>query len=144
MSDGTRFIHGHNAIGDYRAIDPDATVTELVPRAALSAPAAPKLDLHAAIMNIRCHDDDALNAEFSDRKTAYQAGHRHARHASAELVRAALSAPAVPPGWVLVPVEPTPEMLAAIPFPLSVTPNTGIQCYRAMIAAAQSAKEPQT
>ena len=55
--------------------------------------------------------------------------------------RAAL-APAVPPGFVLVPVEPTPEMVAAIHFPLSVTPNTGIQCYRAMLAAAPSAKEP--
>ncbi len=41
LSDGTRFIHGHNAIGDYRAIDPGATVVELVPRAAL-APAVPQ------------------------------------------------------------------------------------------------------
>ncbi len=56
--------------------------------------------------------------------------------------RAAL-APAVPPGFVLVPVEPTPDMVAAIPYPLSVTPNTGIQCYRAMCAAAPSAKEPR-
>ena len=53
------------------------------------------------------------------------------------LARAAL-APAVPPGWKLVPVEPTPEMVAAIPYPLSVTPNTGIQCYSAMLKAAPS------
>ena len=57
---------------------------------------------------------------------------------SFEAWQAALSAP---PGYVLVPVEPTQEMVAAIPYPLSVTPNTGIQCYRAMLAAA-SAKEP--
>ncbi len=52
--------------------------------------------------------------------------------------------PAAPPGWKMVPVEPTPEMVAAIPYPLSVTPNTGIQCYSAMLKAAPSAKEPQT
>lgn len=33
MSDGRRTVHTHNAIGDYRAIDPDATVVELFPRA---------------------------------------------------------------------------------------------------------------
>lgn len=32
MSNGKRFIYPHNAIGDYRAIDPGATVVELVPR----------------------------------------------------------------------------------------------------------------
>ena len=36
LSNGTRFIHGHNSIGDFRAIDPEATVTELIPRAAPS------------------------------------------------------------------------------------------------------------
>lgn len=90
MSDGTRFIHGHNAIGDYRAIDPDATVTELVPRAALSAPA---------------------------------------------------------PGYVLVPVEPTPEMCQKgqwkaqewPTFPLRIVP-----IWKAMCAAVPSAKESQT
>lgn len=32
MSDGTRFIHSHNAIADYRSLDPAAKVVELVPR----------------------------------------------------------------------------------------------------------------
>ena len=93
MSDGTRFIHGHNAIGDYRAIDPGATVVELVPRAAL--------------------------------------------------------APAVPPGFVLVPVEPTNAMWDAAvleenrisrDFP-GQHPSC-FQIWKSMVSAAPSAKEP--
>lgn len=38
MSDGTRFIHSHNAIGDYRSLDPGAKVVELVPRGSGSHP----------------------------------------------------------------------------------------------------------
>ena len=51
-------------------------------------------------------------------------------------------APAMPPGYVLVPVEPTPEMKLAGAF----APNhrTSEAVYRAMIAAAPSAKEPTT
>lgn len=52
---------------------------------------------------------------------------------------AALAAPpapaAVPPGMALVPIEPTQEMIAAIPFPSNVTPNIAVAAYRAMIAA---------
>ena len=42
---------------------------------------------------------------------------------------------AVPPGMALVPIEPTQEMIAAIPFPSNVTPNIAVAAYRAMIAA---------
>lgn len=77
-----------------------------------------------------------------------------------ELARAAL-APAVPPGWKLVPVEPTPEMVSAyldrndaywhdcdaLPTPPGTwrtgTPSEATAAsYRAMLKAAPSAKEP--
>lgn len=54
--------------------------------------------------------------------------------------RAALSAPAVPPGWVLVPVEPTPEMLTEGDQKTWIFPAR--ECWEAMLAAAPSAKEP--
>ena len=44
-------------------------------------------------------------------------------------------------GWKLVPVEPTTEMVTAIPFPTNVTPNIGIECWRAMLAAAPPAAQ---
>lgn len=65
--------------------------------------------------------------------------------------RAAL-APAVPPGWMLVPVEPTREqVMAAHNGPLGAdeyritleTESWLIEMYAAFIAAAPSAKEPQ-
>ena len=43
------------------------------------------MNLHGQIMNLPCRDDDALNAEYSDRRIAYKHGHRDARHAAAEL-----------------------------------------------------------
>lgn len=48
--------------------------------------------------------------------------------------RAALAAPAVPPGWQLVPVEPTEAMLAAF---LGYKPkdDSWLEGYRAMLAA---------
>lgn len=60
--------------------------------------------------------------------------------------RAALSAPAVPPGWVLVPVEPTDAMAAAAIVVSLQDRNSinGVAQYRAMLKAAPSAKEPQT
>ena len=60
-------------------------------------------------------------------------------------------APAVPPGWKMVPVEPTPEMVAAMAMTdctgsTNKVPRLGIcgaqEAYEAMIAAAPSAKEP--
>jgi len=51
---------------------------------------------------------------------------------------------AVPEGWRLVPVEPTPEMVAAIPWPTNVTPTLGLDCYRAMLAAAPQAPAAAT
>lgn len=36
-------------------------------------------------MNIQCRDADELNDEFSDRRIAFKAGHKEARHAAAEL-----------------------------------------------------------
>lgn len=56
--------------------------------------------------------------------------------------RAAL-APAVPPGWMLVPVEPTPEMRAAFHgCPDDVVLGASGSKWAAMLAAAPSAKEP--
>lgn len=57
----------------------------------------------------------------------------------------ATGVPALPPGYVLVPVEPTPEMVdAAFRAPCSGHPETGGQSYpniyRAMIAAAPEPK----
>ena len=107
-------------------------------------------DLHAAIMNMDPregpsdfgdHLDEQLDAE-------YKRGFRDARHAAAEL---AALAPAVPPGWMLVPVEPTREqVMAAHNGPLGAdeyritleTESWLIEMYAAFIAAAPSAKEP--
>lgn len=68
--------------------------------------------------------------------------------ATADLLRRAAAALlTAPPGYVLVPVEPTPEMLrAALRAPCSGHPETGGQSYhniyRAMIAAAPNRVEP--
>lgn len=58
---------------------------------------------------------------------------------------AALSALAVPPGWVLVPVEPTPEMLEAAVQAICYGPEGGFtrisgpsKTWRAMLAAVRS------
>jgi hypothetical protein len=42
-------------------------------------------NLHGQIMNLEYRDEEALNAEYSDRRIAYKSGHRDARHAAAEL-----------------------------------------------------------
>lgn len=42
----------------------------------------------------------------------------------------------VPDGMVIVPREPTPEMIAAMPYPANTIPAVGVACYRAMIAAS--------
>jgi hypothetical protein len=42
------------------------------------------MTLHGKIMNVQCVAHDA-NEEYSDRQSAYRAGHRDARHAAAEL-----------------------------------------------------------
>ena len=59
--------------------------------------------------------------------------------------RAALAAtpaaPAVPPGFVLVPVEPTPEMCAA-GFCVSEAEHDPAGVYRAMLAAAPKQEKP--
>ena len=60
-----------------------------------------------------------------------------------DAIRAALLT--APPGYVLVPAEPTPEMLrAALRAPCSGHPETGGQSYhniyRAMLAAAPEVK----
>jgi len=49
-------------------------------------------------------------------------------------------------GWKLVPVEPTAEMIGAIPFPLIVTPKIGVDVWRNMLAAAPPPQqaEPQS
>ena len=44
-----------------------------------------------------------------------------------------------PVGYRLVPVEPTERMIAAIPWPTSVTPRIGVDMYKAMLAAAAPA-----
>ena len=70
------------------------------------------------------------------------------REAAWKAWQAALSAP---PGYVLVPVEPTPEMLDAAVQAICYGPEGGFtrisgpgKTWRAMCAAAPSAKEPQT
>lgn len=45
----------------------------------------------------------------------------------------------VPDGWVMVPMEPTPEMIAAMPYPANTIPAVGVACYRAMITASPAA-----
>lgn len=53
----------------------------------------------------------------------------------------AQTAQAVPPGYVLVPVEPTPEMLYAMHTEsLTFYEDEQREAYRAMLAAAQGAK----
>ena len=42
-------------------------------------------------------------------------------------------------GWKLAPIDPTPEMIAAMPFPTNVTPAIGVTCYQAMLNAAPPA-----
>lgn len=54
------------------------------------------------------------------------------------LLRAALAAPPVAPGWVLVPVEPTQAMLDAMQSGGWMPGN-----YRAMLAAAPGAPDAQ-
>ena len=63
--------------------------------------------------------------ESADRRRVFEAG-----------FRAAWNRRTVPEGWKLVPVVPTPEMIAAIPWPTNVTPRYGIDIYHDMIAAA--------
>lgn len=72
-----------------------------------------------------------------------------------ERLRAALAAPAVPPGWQLVPVEPTPAMQRAAVESregravYKVTSKAGLEAlediaaddYRAMLAAAPTAQQ---
>ena len=62
--------------------------------------------------------------------------------------RAALSAPAVPKGWKLVPIEPTPEMvlnaLESERIDWIGHCNLPQSIYSAMIAAAPQPQEPQT
>lgn len=102
-------------------------------------------DLHAAIMNIRFSAPSDVAWTTAEIQAA-KIGHRDARHAAAELVSAALSAPAVPPGFVLVPVEPTPEMLNLLWLELGDHPckQHALEAWQAAIAAAPSAKETQT
>jgi hypothetical protein len=64
------------------------------------------------------------------------------------LGRAALSAPAVPEGWKLVPIEPTPEMMAAAVQEICYGPEGGFtriagpsRAWRVMLAAAPSPQE---
>ena len=45
----------------------------------------------------------------------------------------------VPDGCVMAPREPTPEMIAAMPYPANTIPVVGVACYRAMIAASPAA-----
>ena len=47
-------------------------------------------------------------------------------------------------GWKLAPIDPTPEMIAAMPFPANVTPAIGVACYQAMLNAAPSAPAAQS
>lgn len=99
--------------------------------AALSAPAM--TDLREAILNLPIGDDQIT--DWHD-EGAFVAGFEAARHAAAELARAALSAPA---GWKLVPIEPTREMLDAVRNgPEHETWRDG---YHAMLAAAPSPQE---
>ena len=48
---------------------------------------------------------------------------------------------AEPQGYVLVPTEPTAQMIAAIPWAGNVTTKVGVACYRAMIAVAPEEHE---
>lgn len=64
--------------------------------------------------------------------------------------RAALSAPAVPEGYKLVPIEPTPEMMDAAVQAICYGPESGFtriagpyRAWRVMLAAAPSPQEPQ-
>lgn len=106
-------------------------------------------DLYKSILNLEPRESTSDYADTAHEATdvAYLKGYADARHAAAEL---ALSAPAVPQGYVLVPVEPTPEMAQALldyagndelHWPTDVSPNYALAAYRVMVAAAPSAKE---
>ena len=86
----------------------------------------------------------------------HEAGHapKHGQHV-ANAVREALVAPAVPPGWQLVPAEPTPAMQRAAVESregravYKVASKAGLEAlediaaddYRAMLAAAPTAQQ---
>jgi len=66
------------------------------------------------------------------------------------IARAALSAPAVPKGFKLVPIEPTIAMAQALldytdqdelHWPTDVSPNYALAAYRIMLAAAPQPQE---
>ena len=83
------------------------------------------------------HDDGC----FVWRETAPH----HSNYAGWKMVLYALlgaqPAPRVPDGWKLVPIEPTPDMLAAaILSSHALKVHRAGRCYRAMIAAAPEAK----
>lgn len=62
----------------------------------LPAQAAAPVDLHAAIMNLRCNQTPLrgpTQCYFKELEDAYKAGHKEARHAAAELASAALAHP---------------------------------------------------
>ena len=92
---------------------------------------------------------------------ASMAGYKPHRHAEMDAdvqkiaraitaLRAALSAPAAPPGFKLVPVEPTVGMAQALldytdqdelHWPKHVSPNCALAAYRIMLAAAPQPQE---
>lgn len=66
------------------------------------------------------------------------------------MARAALSVPAAPAGYKLVPIEPTPEMLDAAVQEICYGPEGGFtriagpsRAWRVMLAAAPSPQEPK-
>lgn len=67
----------------------------------------------------------------------------HLETVTAPMLEAALAAPAVPPGYALVPVEPTPEMLRA--YTGGAITEAGFKWCRhqwaAMLAAAPQPKD---
>jgi hypothetical protein len=62
-------------------------------------------------------------------------------HVAAEAARAALASPAVPEGYKLVPIEPTPEMIDNIAAFVDGHENDAEVIYRAMVAAAPAVSQ---
>ena len=77
------------------------------------------------------HTTPVVGNDMQSGETPRLSGNRHAGSTPP-------AAPA-PEGWVMVPREPTPEMIAAMPYPANTIPAVGVECYRAMIAAAPAA-----
>ena len=95
-------------------------------------------DLHKAASNV-LKDLELFDASANQHGCAWQ------KHHIASL-REALAAPVVPPGYALVPLEPTPEMRSA-GFMVDKGPTIHHACadaYRAMLAAAPKPKEQTT